>query len=69
MKQEGLGRADGGGSLSQESRAVHHRLSGERHDQLCILKYHCGCHVENKLEEREKSGEKGEVFSAPSMLD
>lgn len=61
--------ADGGGSLSQESRVAHHRLSGERHDQLCILKNHSGCHVENKLEEREKSGEKSEVVSAPSTLD
>ena len=63
------------GSLSQESReqgagsrAARRRLSGDRHDQLCILKNHCGCHVESELEEREKSGEKSEVVSAPSTL-
>lgn len=46
--------ADSGGSLNQASGEAHHHLSGEKHDQLRILKHHCGCHVENKLEEREK---------------
>lgn len=59
---------DSGGSLSQVSGAAHHHLSGEKHDQLRILKHHCGCHVENKLEEREKVGRIARR-SAPSILD
>lgn len=67
MKQEGLSGDGSGSSLSQVTRAAHHHLSGEKHDQLRILKHHCGCHVENKLEER-KSGENSRR-SAPSILD
>lgn len=29
-------------------------LSRATHDHMCILHSHCGCHVENELEERER---------------
>lgn len=38
-------------------------LPGDRYDQIYILKSHCGCHLENGLEERKR--ERGDWLGNP----